>query len=72
MKIHGRHYRTFEPIAVQIDGQRIRRVESAWAKDMAAWPLIAPALFDLQINGHGGTWFGGAMDHFTGRRRQNG
>jgi N-acetylglucosamine-6-phosphate deacetylase len=24
------------------------------------WPFVAPGLFDLQINGRGGTWFGKA------------
>ena len=39
-------------------GERIHSVRPVWAgDDLASWPMIAPALFDLQINGHGGTWF---------------
>ena len=41
-----------------VAGQHIALVEPAWPdRDAAAWPWIAPGLFDLQINGHGGTWF---------------
>lgn len=58
MQVHGLDYRTHEPICVHIDGTQIRRVESAWHPNASNWPLISPGLFDLQINGHGGTWFG--------------
>lgn len=58
MKIQAKHYRTGEPLCVEIQGDRIHRVDAAWAPDMSDWPIVAPALFDLQINGHGGKWFG--------------
>lgn len=57
LTVCGRRYDTGEPIEVVIDGERIHSVRPVWADDLAAWPMIAPALFDLQINGHGGTWF---------------
>jgi len=59
MQIFARHYQTLEPLSIRVEGSRIRRVDPAWSTNMTEWPLVAPALFDLQINGHGGTWFGG-------------
>lgn len=59
MLIYGRHYQNGEPIRVRIDGERIASVEPAWPpRDSAPWPYIAPGLFDLQINGRDGVWFG--------------
>jgi len=59
MELWGRHYENGEPVRVLVRGERIHRVEPAWPRGNAAeWPWIAPGLFDLQINGHGGTWFG--------------
>jgi N-acetylglucosamine-6-phosphate deacetylase len=57
--VHGRHYENGEPVRVAIVGERIASVEPAWPpRGPAAWPYVAPGLFDLQINGHGGIWFG--------------
>jgi len=59
LTIHGRHYENGEPVKITVDGERIVSVEPAWPpRDAASWPFVAPGLFDLQINGHGGTWFG--------------
>jgi N-acetylglucosamine-6-phosphate deacetylase len=56
--LYGRHYANGEPIRVTIQGDRIERVDPAWPEhDVQSWPYISPALFDLQINGHGGIWF---------------
>ena len=56
--IKGRRYDNGEPICATVDGERIVQVEPAWPSgDSNEWPFIAPGLFDLQINGHGGTWF---------------
>lgn len=56
--IHGRRYDTGETVHIEIDGDRINSVSAVDPPpDAESWPLIAPALFDLQINGHGGTWF---------------
>lgn len=72
MQLKGRHYENGEPVCVTVEGERIVSVEPAWpgANPTAAdeyprpltseiddWPWIAPGLFDIQINGHGGTWF---------------
>ncbi|MCA9117940.1 MAG: amidohydrolase family protein [Planctomycetaceae bacterium] len=58
MQICGRSYENGEPLRVTIENRRITRVEPAWpTDDSSAWPWIAPGMFDLQINGHGGTWF---------------
>jgi N-acetylglucosamine-6-phosphate deacetylase len=59
LSIYGRHYENGEPIRIHIDGERIAAVEPAWpARKAGGWPYVAPGLFDLQINGWGGTWFG--------------
>lgn len=58
MEIFGRHYENGEPVRVVVEGERIAAVEPAMpTTEVASWPWIAPGLFDLQINGHGGTWF---------------
>lgn len=58
LELRGRSYVNGEPICVTIEAGRIARVEPAWPEaDAAAWPWIAPGLFDLQINGHKGIWF---------------
>ncbi|MBW3540658.1 MAG: amidohydrolase family protein [Planctomycetes bacterium] len=58
MQLFGRRYENGEPIAIHVEGERIAAVEPAWPDgDVDEWPWIAPGLFDLQINGHGGTWF---------------
>src|SRR5579872_5746633 len=59
--LHGRHYENGEPLRIAIEGERIASVEPAWPKRVdEPWPFVAPGLFDLQINGRGGTWFGKA------------
>jgi len=46
-------------VRITVEGERIAAVEPAWPPRGAdEWPIVAPGLFDLQINGHGGTWFG--------------
>ena len=58
MELHGRRYDTGEPVTVQIEGAHITAVLPAWPQaDVSSWPTIAPAFFDLQINGYGGVWF---------------
>lgn len=57
-QIKGRRYDTGEPVCVTIEGERIAAVDPAWPTSRVEdWPYLAPGLFDLQINGHGGTWF---------------
>jgi N-acetylglucosamine-6-phosphate deacetylase len=59
LTICGRHYENGEPVRIAIEGERIVAVEPAWPpRNALPWPYVAPGLFDLQINGHGGVWFG--------------
>lgn len=56
--LYARSYENGEPLKVTVAGTRIRSVEPAWPMEpIDHWPFVAPALFDLQINGHGGVWF---------------
>lgn len=56
--IHGRRYDTGQPVRVFPDNGRIGCIDPLPLSDeTAAWPWIAPGLFDLQINGYGGIWF---------------
>jgi N-acetylglucosamine-6-phosphate deacetylase len=61
LTLHGRRYENGEPVRITVDGERIAALEPAWPpRDAEAWPLVAPGLFDLQINGRDGIWFGKA------------
>jgi N-acetylglucosamine-6-phosphate deacetylase len=54
----ARRYDTGEAVRITIDGTKIAAVEPACPDGpIADWPFVAPGLFDLQINGHGGIWF---------------
>src|SRR5262245_51588980 len=58
MRIRARHYATGEPVDVVCEGGTIRSVgppSAAPADREAGW--VAPALFDLQINGCDGHSF---------------
>jgi len=58
LTVHARRYDNGEPVRVTIVGERIVAVDPAWPDgDVAAWPYVAPGLFDLQVNGYGGVWF---------------
>jgi len=66
MQLVGRHYRSGNAIRIDIAEDRIASVEAMTETNEenmtdtlghAALPLIAPSLFDLQINGYGGIWF---------------
>ena len=47
-----------KPSASKLRGIESGSVESLPSStDPGTLPLVAPGLFDLQINGHGGTWF---------------
>lgn len=61
LNIYGRRYDNGEPVVVRVAGNRIAGIEPAWPAGSAAdWPFVAPGLFDLQINGHGGIWYSDA------------
>ncbi len=57
-QLKGRRYDNGEPICVTVNSEKILNVEPACPDgDVSDWPYIAPGMFDLQINGHGGVWF---------------
>ena len=57
-RIAGRRYDTGEPVEIGISGDRISSVAPLLPdQPIEELPWVAPGLFDLQINGHGGTWF---------------
>ena len=56
MSITARHYATGRPIAVEVAAGRIAAVTPA--NDAPGLPWVAPAFFDVQINGALGTDFG--------------
>lgn len=57
----ARRYDTGEPVRVRWDGDRIASVDPVRPEgDLSRCPYVGPGLFDLQINGHAGTWFSDA------------
>lgn len=60
LTILARRYETGEPVRVTVSAGKVERVEPAWPLgSVDDWPWIAPGLFDLQVNGYGGTSFTG-------------
>lgn len=58
MTIFARRYDSAEPVRVSFAEGRLSEIEPLWTREsIETWPWIAPGLFDLQINGYGGTWF---------------
>ncbi|MBI3865471.1 MAG: amidohydrolase family protein [Planctomycetia bacterium] len=56
--IFARRYDNGEAVRITIARDKITAVEPAWPDGpIAAWPYVAPGLFDLQINGYRGVWF---------------
>ncbi len=55
MKIQARDFRTQFPVEITIQDGKIAEIKEIETAD--ALPFVAPGLFDLQINGYGGTWF---------------
>lgn len=54
----GRRYDTGEPCAISIENGHIADVRPVWPRgSLDDWPYVAPGLFDIQINGHGGIWY---------------
>jgi N-acetylglucosamine-6-phosphate deacetylase len=56
-KIEGIHYRTGEPVKVEIENGRILEIQPLSDKNNESLPYIAPGLVDLQINGYRGLDF---------------
>lgn len=58
MLLHARHYVTGDPVAITCEGDRISSIISALGHPVTpSLPWVAPALFDLQINGCDGHSF---------------
>ena len=56
--LEGRHIETGQPVVVEFSDGLITSIEELRGDlTQRELPWIAPGLFDLQINGHGGTWF---------------
>lgn len=55
MQIVGRHYQSNLPVRIATQKGRIHAIEEFATADEL--PIVAPGLFDLQINGYGGIWF---------------
>ncbi|MCP4509415.1 MAG: N-acetylglucosamine-6-phosphate deacetylase, partial [Fuerstiella sp.] len=55
----ARHYETLAPIEITIEQQRISSIKSCeeTVTSEESLPLVAPGLFDIQINGYQGIWF---------------
>ncbi|QDT54967.1 N-acetylglucosamine-6-phosphate deacetylase [Caulifigura coniformis] len=54
----ARRYDSGEPVRIALQNGRITDVEPIWTREpLEDWPWVAPAFFDLQINGYGGVWF---------------
>lgn len=54
-ELKGIHFKTGEPVVVEITNGRISRIIQGGTKENL--PLIAPGLLDLQVNGYGGLDF---------------
>lgn len=57
IEFSARDYRTGLAIRVAISGRRIERIGPDSSRTQWALPWVAPALVDLQLNGHGGQEF---------------
>lgn len=53
----ARRFDTSEPVRITVDGRSIAAVQPAEVPHAAVLPFVAPGLFDIQVNGWGGTWF---------------
>jgi N-acetylglucosamine-6-phosphate deacetylase len=57
MEIVAKHYRTGEPISVQVDGGHYLQFDELEVDDDYTLPWIAPSLVDIQVNGFAGIDF---------------
>jgi N-acetylglucosamine-6-phosphate deacetylase len=56
--IIGRRYDNGEPVQITVNADRIASVDPITPHgSIDELPWVAPGMFDLQINGHGGVWF---------------
>lgn len=57
MQFEARRFDTREAVHIRIENGVIASIAPGHSDNDASLPFVAPALFDLQINGFGGTWF---------------
>ena len=55
MEFLARRYDTSEAVRIKLADGVIASIEPAATSDKL--PFVAPAMFDLQVNGYGGVWF---------------
>jgi N-acetylglucosamine-6-phosphate deacetylase len=55
MEFHARRYDTSQAVRIRIADGVIAAIDPTAADE--SLPFVAPSLFDLQVNGYGGTWF---------------
>lgn len=59
--VRGRRYDNGELCEIHVHNGLIQAVVPAWTNGRVEdYPYIAPGLFDIQINGHGGIWYSNA------------
>ncbi len=58
MQLLGRHFATGQSLSVQVVDGMITELQYVSTSEEV--PYLAPGLFDIQINGYGGVWFGDA------------
>ena len=57
-QLHARRYDTGEPVRVTWTGTQLDSVTPlAPTAETSRWPMVAPGLFDPQVNGYAGVWF---------------
>ena len=57
MLITARHYRTDQPVQLELNGGIIEKIHPVSTAADASCPCIGPGLMDLQVNGYKGVDF---------------
>ncbi len=55
MRVQARDFRSQHPVEIFVEDGKIAEIKEIESTETL--PIVAPGLFDLQINGYGGTWF---------------
>ncbi|MEZ6123509.1 MAG: amidohydrolase family protein [Planctomycetaceae bacterium] len=57
--LYARHFETMQSVCLQFDGEHIASAEPYECSPSEAdgLPIVGPGLFDIQVNGYGGSWF---------------
>ena len=53
----ARRFDTNQPVRITVSGRTIEAIEAVEVPEADSLPLVAPGLFDIQVNGWDGTWF---------------